>query len=114
MVYASVVLFALAAVGGIVLATNYFKGNVPPIGLALAHGGLAATALVLAIAAVATSTLTGSTIVAAVIAFTVAALGGFYLFSRRFSESPTPLPVIAIHATVAVIGFVILLVAVFG
>lgn len=113
MTYAAIILFALAAVGGLVLATRHIKGEVPPMGLALAHGGLAATALVLLLAAVATGVAAGTAFNASVAAFLVAALGGFYLFSRRFAAGKATVGVIGIHALVAVGGFLVLLVAVF-
>ncbi len=46
--------------------------------------------------------------------FVVAALGGFILFSFHLRRRALPVPIIGIHGFVAVIAFVVLLVAIFG
>ncbi len=49
LLWASVLLFALAAVGGLVLITNHLRGNSLSPGLMYGHGGAAVVAFVLLI-----------------------------------------------------------------
>ena len=105
----ALVLFALAAVGGLVLAFMRFKGKpYPPMGLALVHGAAAAAGLVTLIALVAQGTQkSGAT--TALGLFVVAALGGFVLFFHHLRKSPLPIWLVVVHALVAVVAFLILL-----
>ena len=48
----------------------------------------------------------------ALVVFIVAALGGFFLFAQHMQSKALPIPVVVIHGLIAVVGFVILLVAV--
>ena len=94
------------------MALVRFRGaERPPTGIALLHGALAAAGLIVLIVAVAGGTAPDAAKTALVI-FIVAALGGFYLFAQHLSKKALPIPVVVIHALVAVVGFVILLVAV--
>ena len=107
----ALVLFALAAVGGLIMAVQRFRGAPQPaLPLALVHGAAAAAGLVALIVVVAGSGAPSLARVALVI-FLVAALGGFYLFSVHLRKQPLPIPVIVVHALAAVTAFVILLVA---
>jgi hypothetical protein len=110
----AVVLFAVAAVGGLVMAVQRFRGRPqPPLALALVHGGLAAAGLVVLIAVVAKGG--ASLAVVSLVLFAVAALGGFYLFlGQHLRKKALSVPVVAVHAVVAVTAFVLLLVAVSG
>lgn len=108
----ALVLFALAALGGIYMATVRFRGaERPPTAIALVHGAAAAAGLIALIVAV---TEGGAPAAArtALVVFIIAALGGFFLFAQHMQKKALPIPVIVIHALVAVAGFVILLVAV--
>lgn len=100
-----VLLFGAAAVGGLILASLRLREKPLPMGLALAHGGVAAVALVLL----------GVQVIAQGVAaqlplalFVIAALGGFALFSFHVRGKALPIPVMAIHAAVAVVAFVLL------
>src|SRR5262249_26593535 len=109
------ILFAIAAVGGVTIAAMRFKGkDYPPMGLALLHGALAAAGLIALLVFVLGATAAPSTATLALIGFVVAALGGFFLFSYHLRKQALPIPVVTIHGLVAVVSFVILLVAVFG
>jgi len=102
-------LFAIAAVGGIVLAVIRFKGKpYPPLGLALVHGAVAAAGLVMLIALVAQSS-GGSSAKTALVLFVVAALGGFALFFHHVRKVALPVWLVVVHALVAVAAFLILL-----
>jgi hypothetical protein len=103
------VLFAVAALGGITLATLHLRHKGLPMALALGHGLLAAAGLVVLIMAVVGGS-TGNLVVASLALFVVAALGGFALFSFHLRRQPLPTPVVLIHGLVAVVAFVLLLV----
>jgi glucose uptake protein GlcU len=108
----ALVLFALAALGGIYMATVRFRGaERPPTAIALVHGAAAAAGLIALIVAVAEAGAPAAARTALVV-FIIAALGGFFLFAQHMQKKALPIPVIVIHALVAVAGFVVLLVAV--
>jgi hypothetical protein len=108
------VLFAIAALGGLVMATQRLRGAPQPtLAIALVHGALAAVALILLIVAVA-STAVPTLAKAALVLFIVAALGGFFLFAQHMQKKALPIPVMIVHAGVAVIAFICLLVAAVG
>jgi hypothetical protein len=108
----ALVLFALAALGGLYMAIVRFRGaDRPPTSVALLHGALAAAGLIALIVAVVEPSAPGHA-KAALIVFLIAALGGFYLFAQHMQKKALPIPVVVAHAVVAVIGFIILLVTV--
>ncbi|WP_243369953.1 hypothetical protein [Geotalea sp. SG265] len=108
------ILFALAAVGGAVMAALRLGGReLPPTGLAMLHGILAAAGLITLIV-----TIVGNVVptlaVASLIGFIIAALGGFTLFFLfHLKKRALPIPIMLVHATVAVISFILLLVVLF-
>jgi hypothetical protein len=107
MLAAAIVLFLVAAIGGVIMAVRIFRSVRPPMSLALAHGGLAATALVLAIlAAVASGAAPLLKIGVAVLI--LAALGGFFLFSFQLRGKTHPKAVVLLHGLLAVGGVVCL------
>jgi len=110
MLVVAAVLFALAALGGLILATLHLKKNDAPIPLALIHGLAAAVGLVLLIIAVTQMPSAGLAGVALAI-FVIAALGGFVLFAMHLSKKLLPSGLIVVHGLVAVVAFVILLIA---
>lgn len=101
------VLFAIAALGGLLLASQHFKGTALSFPLALVHGGVAATALVLLMISVIRGSDVGNAKIALVL-FVVAALGGFFLFSHHLRNKRLPSPVVIIHALAAVAAFLLL------
>ncbi len=103
----AVIVFALAAVGGLVLASHLFRGQFPPWALSIGHALLGALGLVLLIAAV----LGGAASPAnwALIILVVAALGGFFLASFHLRGALPARALVAVHALVAVVGFLVLL-----
>ena len=108
----ALVLFAIAALGGVAMAVIRFRGaERPPTGLALLHGALAAAGIIVLIVAMLSAPNPAQARTALVL-FIVAALGGFYLFAQHVQKRPLPIPVILIHAVIAVIGFLVLLVVV--
>lgn len=107
----AVILFAIAAVGGLVMATRIFQGKKAPWPLSIAHALLGASGLVLVLLTVLNGA--GSLLLAALVVLAVAALGGFYLASFHARGQLSPRAVVVIHALVAVSGFLLLLGAVF-
>ena len=102
-------LFAVAAVGGLVLAVMRFKGRpYPPMALALVHGAVAAAGLVTLIALVAQGA-QKSNVTTALALFVVAALGGFVLFFHHLRKVALPIWLVIVHALVAVTAFLVLL-----
>ena len=104
------ILFAIAALGGATLATLHFMGKPRPLPLAVLHLLLAASGLVVLVTAVLEDS---SNMVANVAAgiFAVVVLGGLFLLSFRLRSLPLPTPVVLIHGSGAVVGFIALLVA---
>jgi len=107
----ALILFALAAVGGLTMAVIRLRGKpLPPMGLALAHGAAAAAGLIALLVAVKQSAPPVAT--TALIVFLIAAAGGFVLFFSHLRKVALPIWLVAVHALVAVAAFVTLLVSV--
>jgi hypothetical protein len=104
------VLFAAAALGGLVMAIVRFSGKPqPPFAIAIIHGLAAAIGLIALILAVSRSGGGGPT--AALGLLVIAALGGFVLFSQHLRKTPLSIPLMVAHASLALAGFVTLLVS---
>jgi hypothetical protein len=108
----AVILFAISAVGGIVMAGIRFGGRPhPPTALAMLHGFLSAAALTLLIYAACTVGLP-SLALAATGLFVVAAIGGVVMnLNYHWKMLPLPKWLVLVHAAIAVTGFLCLLVA---
>jgi len=104
-----IAIFAVAAVVGLTMAIAAFQGKFPPVPSAILHGVFAAAGLVLLLVAVLVKGATGVALWALGF-FLVAALGGF-LMALGFHARRKPLPkgLVAGHAVLAVIGFLLLL-----
>lgn len=103
----ALLIFALAAAGGLFLATLHFRGKDRPWPVAILHGLLAATALVILWIGVAVGKAPGHAKLALIL-FIVAALGGFLLFAFHLQKKRLPSLVVVVHALVAVAAFLIL------
>jgi len=106
----AILVFAVTAVGGLILAFLHFRGRHRPFPLALVHLLGGATGLVLLLLAV----LQGEAPSQARLAlglFLAAALGGFVLLAFRLQKKSLSSPVVVIHAGVAVVAFVLLVLA---
>ncbi len=109
----AIVLFAIAALGGIVMALMRLGGReLPPLGLAIVHGLFAAAGLITLIVTLIGHGYTMATVIA-LIGFVGAALGGFYLFSLHLKKQALPIPSMIVHGGFAVVSFIILLVGVY-
>lgn len=107
----AILVFAVAAVGGLVLAVMHFKGVRRPWALTIIHGLGGAAGLVLLLIPVLKGAVPGQAKLALGL-FLVAALGGFLLFSFRLQDKKLPSAVVLIHGAVAVVAFLILVAAV--
>lgn len=103
--------FAIAAVGGIVLALHVLRDKLAPWALSILHALLGATGLVLLILAVLQGA-GGSLAVTSLAVLVVAALGGFFLASFHLRPTLAPKGVVVLHALLAIGGFGLLLAAV--
>lgn len=109
----SAYLFALAALGGVVLATLHFRGKKLPVPVAVVHGAVAAIALVLLIVGIAQAA-PGTDLALgqwSMVLFLVAAVGGFVMFGGyHLRHKPLPSAFVVLHALTAVLAFVLLLI----
>ena len=112
MMVTAAVLFALAAIGGLIMAVVRFRGaDRPPSAIAMGHGFLAGAAVTLLIYAAAAAGVPGLAIVALVILVIVALVGVALNLMYHDKLRPLPKPTIVVHGIVAVIGFILLLFA---
>ena len=107
--YAAIV-FAIAALGGIVLALHVLRDRLAPWALSLLHAALGAAGIVLMLIALARGE-GGSLALPSVVLFVIAALGGFFLASFHYRKTFPPKVVVIVHALVALAGFGVLLAA---
>jgi hypothetical protein len=105
----AVILFAIAAVGGLTLASMHLRARMPNLSLALVHGLFAAVGLIVLLIAVIQASSFGSAGVALII-FLVAALGGFTLISMHLRGKTLSTPLVLGHGALAVVAFLILLI----
>jgi hypothetical protein len=108
------VFLALAALGGLTMVIIRLKGTpLPPTGLALAHGGIAAIGVIILAYVAATAGIPQRALIALGI-FVVAALGGLAIFVLYHAKNrPLPVPLILGHGIIAIVGFVLLVLAIY-
>lgn len=109
----AILLFALAALGGVYLAALHLQGREVSIGVALGHGLSAALGLVLLIVAVVQGGASGLAGISLAL-FVAAALGGFYLFFLHTQGRELPAGLIAVHGLAAAVAFLLLLIPYLG
>ncbi|TAL36622.1 MAG: hypothetical protein EPN93_07300 [Spirochaetes bacterium] len=113
MLYLSVILFALAAMGGMTLVTLKYMGKEMPLFLSIGHGVIAAAGLVVLILNVRANT--GNVLMNVSLAlFLAAALGGFANFYLHHARKNISDKLITLHGLAALTAFVLLAVSVFG
>jgi FtsH-binding integral membrane protein len=106
----AIVVFAVGALGGLVLANSVLRGRLASWGLSLLHAALGATGLVLtAIVVLRRSSDLASIVPIALLILIVAALAGFFLASYHARKVSPARGAVFAHAGVAVIGFLLLL-----
>jgi hypothetical protein len=104
----AVLIFAVAAIGGLVLASSVLRGKLAPWAISALHALLGASGLVLLILVVLQGAAPGR-LTAALALLVLAALGGFFLASFHMRKQVAPKAVVLVHAGVAVVGFLTLL-----
>ena len=111
MLIISAILFAVAALGGLVLGVLGLRQRDLPMWLSVIHGVVAAAGLIILILGVIAGN-TGALPIISLVLFVIVALGGFVLFSYHLRRKPHPKGLIVIHALAAVIAFVLLLIGI--
>jgi hypothetical protein len=95
----SLIFFALAAVLGLWLAVAIFKKKETRKPVAFAHGGIAATGLVLLVVHALQNP--HKLLTVAITLFVIAALGGVLLVANDLRKKPGPVFLVIVHALVA-------------
>ena len=115
MLRTAVVLLAITALGGLLMAGLRFSGRPhPPSAIAMLHGLLAASGLTLLLYAAATSGLPGGAWVGLLLLL-VAVLGGLVLNLRyHWQRLELPVWLVLVHAAVAAAGFLVLAISVWN
>ncbi|WP_193175299.1 hypothetical protein [Oricola nitratireducens] len=108
MIIYAVIVFAIAALGGLFLAGHVLRDRLAPWAISLLHAGLGALGLILLIAALVQGAASQTALIGFVILL-VAALGGFFLVSFHLRKSLPPKVVVVVHAGIAVVGFLTIL-----
>lgn len=110
----AVLIFAIGALGGLILASSVLRGRLAPWALSIVHMLLGATGLVLTALVVLGGSDAGKGMVPiALLILVVAALGGFYLASIHVKKEVASKGIVFTHAGIAVIGFLLLVAATF-
>ena len=91
------IVFAIAAVGGLVLAASVLRGKLVPWALSVVHALPGATGLILLLVVVLKGAVSGR-VTAASGLLVVAALGGFYLASIHLRKKAASKAVVFVHA----------------
>ena len=107
----ALLIFAVAALGGLVLAASVLRGRLAPWALSIVHALLGATGLVMLVVIVLRGAAPGRA-TAALALLVVAALGGFFLATLHARDKVAPRTVVLLHAGLAVAGVLTLLSAV--
>lgn len=107
MLYATIVLFALAAVMGLLILKSWLTGQKISRTIIYAHGIFAALGLALLIVHYFQNG--AKTLQAAIILFVLGALVGFYMFFRDIKGKMSPVWMAIVHGLVGVAGVVLIL-----
>ncbi|MCU7495388.1 MAG: hypothetical protein HF314_19390 [Ignavibacteria bacterium] len=110
----AIILFIIGALFGLHVLTHILNSKPSPKVSVALHGLFVATALVLLIIKIAGGT-SGSTAIASLVFFVVAALGGFVMaYLDLVKKQPPPRALALLHPVLAAIGLVILIIFTFG
>ena len=106
MLYTIIVLFALAAVVGLIILKNWLTGQNTSRAIIYTHGIFAALGLVLLIVYYFQNG--AKSVQTSIILFLIAAIAGFYMFFRDLKGIMSPTWLAIVHGLVAVAGFVLI------
>lgn len=113
MLQTAVVLLAITAAGGLLMAFMRFRGRPnPPNWIAMGHGLLAGSALTLILYPAFTVGIARTAVLGLVLLLAAAAGGLLLNLNYHVKHRELPIWLVLVHAAVAVIGFVILAIAV--
>jgi hypothetical protein len=113
MLQTAVVLLALTAAGGLLMAFMRFRGRPnPPSWIAMGHGLLAGSALTLILYPAFTVGIARTAVLGLVVLLAAAAGGLLLNLNYHVKHRELPIWLVLVHAAVAVVGFVILAIAV--
>lgn len=114
MIWPAIVSFAIAAIGGITLASMKLTGRPLPLWLAGFHGLFAALGLILL--AIALIQYGGPPLLSiSLLIFVLAALGGAMMFFGYYVRSrPLPVPLVLVHGALAISALTLTLIAAVG
>src|SRR5690606_31823175 len=104
MINSALIIFALAALGGVVLAAHVLRNRFAPWLLSILHASLGAIGLVLLLILLVQGSAPQQILIGFVL-LVIAALGGFFLASFHMRQKLPPKAVVVVHAVVAVLGF---------
>lgn len=111
MIYVPIVLFAIAAAGGLILVIMKLSGKGLPWPLVIGHGIFAASGLIALIINVFQNT-QNILMNLALVLFLIVAIGGFIVLSFHLRKKKQPNSLILVHGMAAVISFILLIIAV--
>ncbi len=111
MLTTALIVFAIAAMGGLFLASRVLRGHLAPWAISILHALLGASGLILLILTVVQGG-ASARVTAALAILILAALGGFFLASIHLRGRVAPKAVVFVHAGVAIAGVLTLLSAV--
>jgi hypothetical protein len=112
MLYTIIILFALAAVVGVIILKNWLTSAETSKSVIYLHGIFAAVALILLV--VFSFQSPANYPKASIILFVIGALIGFYMFAEDLRKKFSPTWLAIVHALFGVAGFLLLLFFVFG
>ena len=110
MLYLTIILFAVAALIGIVILKNWLTAANTSRTVVYLHGVFAAAALILLLIQFLNNT--SGALKTSLILFVIAAIGGFYMFFQDIKGRYSPTWLGVVHGLIAVAGFVFLLLTV--
>ncbi|RUO39781.1 hypothetical protein CWE15_08455 [Aliidiomarina taiwanensis] len=108
MIHYILIVFGVAALGGLILAASVLRDKLAPWVLSVVHALLGATGLVLLVIMLVQGSAPRQVLVGFVLLL-LAALGGFLLASFHLKKKLPPKFLVFLHAAVAVAGFFTLL-----
>ncbi len=109
LITAAIVIFIIAALFGSIILTAILRDRPTPKPFVIIHGPLAATAIVLLIIDVVKGH-SESLLIASLVIFIIAALGGFALYTLDSLKKRIPKPLAILHPLIAVAGLIVLII----